>query len=295
MLLQRLGQKNLIHPPKFIYANTMYLTRMGSVAYGVSQDSSDLDIYGFCVPPKEMVFPHLSGEIPGFGRQIQRFESWSEHHVKEPDSQKTYDFCVFSIVKLFDLAMNNNPNVIDCLFTSRENVIHSTIMSELVREHRRMFLHKGAMHRLRGYAFSQMSKIRNKTNASNPKRASDIEQHGMDLKFAYHVARLVLQAEQILLEGDLDLLRNRELLKSIRRGEWSFQDLETWFNQKEKDLETHMANSKLPNLPPEHAIKQLLMQCLEMHYGSLSQVVHVQTPVETLLQDLEQLILKYKA
>jgi predicted nucleotidyltransferase len=54
---------------------------MGSQAYGVNTDTSDLDIYGVCIPPKEMIFPHLAGEIPGFGQQIQRFEMWQEHKV----------------------------------------------------------------------------------------------------------------------------------------------------------------------------------------------------------------------
>ena len=54
---------------------------MGSMAYGVSSDSSDMDVYGFCVPEKETVFPHLRGEIPGFGTPQPRFEQWQEHHM----------------------------------------------------------------------------------------------------------------------------------------------------------------------------------------------------------------------
>lgn len=294
MLLDKLENRKLIHPPKWLAHNTVYLTRMGSVAYGVSGDSSDLDIYGFCIPPKTLVFPHLAGEIPGFGRQIQRFESWQEHHCKDPDSGKEYDFAIFSIVKLFDLAMANNPNVIDSLFTSRENVLHSTGVSELVRENRRQFLHKGAMHKLRGYAYSQMSKIRNKANSSNPKRAADVEAHGFDTKFAYHVVRLVLQAEQILMEGDLDLLRNREMLKSIRRGEWTLEQLESWFSAKERDLETVYARSLLRHEPDEQALKTLLLHCLEMHYGSVSDAVRIETPVDRLLSELETLVNKYR-
>jgi hypothetical protein len=82
MLLQDLAKKNLIHPPKWLPDNTIMLTIMGSQAYGVNQDASDQDVYGICIPPKELVFPHLAGEIPGFGRQIQRFEVWQEHRVK---------------------------------------------------------------------------------------------------------------------------------------------------------------------------------------------------------------------
>jgi hypothetical protein len=88
VLLQKLLDKGLIQPPKFIPTNTHYLTIMGSVAYGVSSDTSDMDIYGWCIPPKEEVFPHLAGHIEGFGRQKQRFNQWQQHHVIDPDGQK---------------------------------------------------------------------------------------------------------------------------------------------------------------------------------------------------------------
>lgn len=62
-------------------SNTVYLTLMGSQAYGTSLDKSDQDIYGITIPLKEDVFPHLRGEIPNFGRQKKRFDQWSEHKV----------------------------------------------------------------------------------------------------------------------------------------------------------------------------------------------------------------------
>lgn len=294
MILQKFEKLKLIQPPRWLADNTCYLTIMGSTSYGVSTDSSDMDVYGFCIPPKHVVFPHLAGVIPGFGTQPEQFNSWQHHHVADAGAQKEYDFTVFSIVKMFDLAMANNPNVLDSLFTSRECVLHSTQVSELVRSHRREFLHAGAMHKLRGYAFAQMSKIRNKSNSSNPKRASDIETHGMDLKFAYHVVRLVLQCEQILLEGDLDLMRNREILKSVRRGEWSLAELESWFAVKEKSLETAYVNTQIPRVPDEDAIKRLLMQCLEMHYGDLSEAIRLETPVEKMLADIDVILRKYR-
>ena len=76
MLLNVLKNKKLINPPKWLPDNTHYLTMMGSVAYGVSSDTSDIDVYGFCIPKKNMIFTHLAGEIPGFGRPIKRFDQW---------------------------------------------------------------------------------------------------------------------------------------------------------------------------------------------------------------------------
>ncbi|RYF10647.1 MAG: nucleotidyltransferase [Oxalobacteraceae bacterium] len=293
MIIQKLEKAGLIHPPKFLSANCMYLTIMGSVAYGVSSDTSDMDLYGFALAPKELTFPHLAGEIPGFGRQHQRFEQWQEHHIKSPDSDQEYDFSVYSIVKYFDLCMSNNPNMIDSLFTARRHVIHSTHVAEMVRERRREFLHKGSWHKFKGYAYAQMGKIRSKTVKSSPKRAESIAKFGYDVKFAYHVVRLLSEVEQILIEGDLDLERNREQLKSIRRGEWSLEQIEDYFTTKEQSLEQVYAESKLPHSPDEERIKELLLNCLEAHYGNLDRVISRNDTSAQLLRDMQGLIDRY--
>lgn len=292
MLINNLEKQKLISPPKWLSDNCSYLTIMGSMAYGVSNDSSDMDIYGFCVPPKNVIFPHSVGIIPGFGNQGEKFEQWQEHHVKSND--KEYDFTVYSIVKYFQLCMENNPNMIDSLFTPRNCVIHSTQISELVRQNRRLFLHKGCYHKFKRYAYAQMSKIQNKANSSNPKRAETIEKFGYDLKFAYHLVRLLNEAEQILMEHDLDLQKNNEQLKSIRRGEWTIDELYRYFQEKEKNLEELYVKSDLRIKPDEDALKKLLIECLEIHYGSLEKLIKQETNSSELLKELENLVRKYQ-
>lgn len=179
-----LAKRKLLQPPRWLPGAMIYETIMGSMAYGVSSDSSDMDIYGFCIPPKDDVFPHLKGEIPGFGRQIQRFEHFQQHHVMDRDALggkgREYDFSIYSIVKYFQLAMENNPNMIDSLFTPRSCVLHSTPIAERVREKRRIFLHKGAWHKFKGYSYAQLHKMEIKTPQEGSKRAEDIRKHGFD-------------------------------------------------------------------------------------------------------------------
>lgn len=266
-----LHDKNLIKPPKFLPDNVQYETIMGSVSYGCSDDMSDVDIYGFCIPPKDDVFPHLRGEIVGFGRQKNRFEQWQEHHVEAKCDERQYDFAIFNIVKYFSLCMENNPNMIDSLYTPQRCVTHLTHVGNMVRENRDMFLHKGSWHKFKGYAFSQMHKMKIKNPEGNRKEL--VEKYGYDVKFGYHVVRLLNEVEQILIEGTIDLEKNREQLKSIRRGEWKLEDIENYFNRKERDLETLYTNSKLRYSPDEEKIRQLLLSCLEHHYGSLDKCV----------------------
>ena len=293
-LVDRLIGKELITPPPFLKNSIQYEAMMGSIAYGVSSDISDVDVYGYCVPPKNIVFPHLSGEIFGFGRQHKRFEQYQQHHIDDPSSQKEYDVTIYSIIKYFNLCMQNNPNMIDSLFVPRRCILHSTQIGEHVRENRKLFLHKGAWHKFKGYAYSQVHKMKIKSPKKDSKRYDSVKKFGYDLKFAYHVVRLLNEVEQILIEEDLELERNREQLKAIRRGEWKEQQVIDYFETKEKELESLYTKSKLQYSPDEEKIKKLLLECLEMYYGTLDGAIRKNIPVSQILDDIEYYIKKIR-
>ena len=283
--LQRLTDHGLVRPPRWLPGNVQYETIRGSVAYGVSSETSDLDVYGWAIPSREDLFPHLRGELAGFGTPLPRFEQFEQHHVLDPSALggqgRCYDLTIYSIVKFFNLAMENNPNIIDSLFTPVNCVLHSTRVGNLVRENRRLFLHKGAWPKFKGYAYSQLHKIA--TKAPQGKRAELVKKHGYDVKFAYHVVRLLSEVEMILTEGDIDLQRNNDQLKAIRRGEWTEERLRIWCVQKESQLEQAYAGSQLRATADEPKIRALLLNCLEEHYGSLqSCVVNPDRALETL-------------
>lgn len=283
--LQRLTNQERLKPPRWLPGNVQYETIMGSVAYGVSSDTSDVDVYGWAIPPKDDLFPHLRGEVLGFGTPRPRFEQFQEHHVEDHDALaghgRMYDLTIYGIVKFFNLAMENNPNVIDSLFTPASCVLHTTRVGNLVREQRRQFLHKGAWPKFKGYAYSQLHKIAIKQPQG--KRAELVERHGYDVKFAYHVVRLLTEVEMILVEQDIDLQRNNEQLKAIRRGEWTEERLRRWCADKESQLERAYSESTLRSTPDESKIRTLLLDCLEEHYGSLEGcVVNPDRAVDTL-------------
>jgi hypothetical protein len=190
--------------------------------------------------------------------------------------------------------MDNNPNMVDALFVPRRCVLYTTELGEKVRENRRLFLSKKCWHKFKGYAYSQLHKMEIKDPEG--KRKEMVEKFGFDVKFAYHVVRLMLEIEQILQEGDLDLERNREQLKAIRRGEVSKEEIRRFFELKEKDLETLYINSTaIPYAPPEDKIKKFLIECLEMHFAaSVEDGVKKEKNFEMLRDDLKLLVEKYK-
>jgi hypothetical protein len=123
-LIQHLTEQKLIRPPAWLPANTMYLTIMGSLAYGVANttedaEQSDYDVYGFCIPPREVVFPHLAGHVWGFGEYKEgmprgHFGQFQEHHVHDPSARagkgRDYDLSIYSIVKYVQLCMDTKPH-----------------------------------------------------------------------------------------------------------------------------------------------------------------------------------------
>lgn len=346
-IIQKLTDKNLISPPSWLPDNTAMLGMMGSVAYGVSSDTSDVDVYGFCLPPKNMVFPN---DIPGFGRQKKRFEQFQQHHIKDGD--KTFDFAVFSVVKYFNLCMENNPNCIDSLFIPQSCILHINAVGTMMREKRRRFLHKGIFYKLKGYSYSQLHKAGNKDVVARALKAREFEEKhniphfytiveyeaynawpqknrpespfdwlslnefseygrllsdgkesdrfynikkkGMDSKALYHTVRLLSQCEEILLTEDLNLqeVGRREHMKAVRRGEISEKDIRKWASDKEHELEKLYANSKLPHGPREEEIRQLLLDCLEHHYGSLEKCVSNDNWAENSLREIQEIIRK---
>ncbi len=296
MILQDLIDKGLTKPPLWLSSNTHYLTIMGSQAYAVSHDDSDFDVYGFCIPPKDMVFPQ--GEIPGFGDSENgvrpKFNQWQEHHIVDPSALggkgRSYDFQIFSIVKYFHLCAECNPNMIDSIYTPTNCVIHTTKIANMVREKRRIFLHRGAWHTFRGYAYAQLHKMTTKNPKGKRKEVRD--KFGFDVKYAYHIVRLVQECEMILTEYDLDIQRNNEVLKAIRRGEWTEQQLREWFTAKEKDMEKIYNESKIPYSPDMEAIKKFLVECLEEHYGNLKNCVVLPDRYKQALEEIKQVIFK---
>jgi predicted nucleotidyltransferase len=258
-----------------------------------------MDVYGFCIPPKNVVFPHLDGEIEGFGRQKKKFEQFQQHHIDCPDELggkgRQYDISIYNIVKYFSLCMENNPNMVDSLFVPTECVLHITQVGNMVRERRKLFLHKGSWHKFKGYAYSQLHKMDSKDPTG--KRVEIREKYGFDVKFAYHVVRLLDEVEQILTFGDIDLRRSREHLKAIRRGEVPPQEIRQWFSDKEKQLEElyNRETCPVPYSPDENAIKKLLLECLEHHYGNLSNCIVLPGAAEQALAEIRATMERYYA
>lgn len=263
--------RKLIDPPEWFGERIHYETLMGSIAYGVSSDTSDVDVYGFCIPPKEVLFPHVAGQISGFGKQVQPFDQYQKHGIQIPDHDKIYDINIFNIVKYFRLCYECNPNMIDSLYTPDSVVVRQTKIAENIRAKRDKFLSKLAFEKFGGYATSQLTKVKNRKPVGS--RSVLVEKFGYDVKYAYHLIRLLDEGKQILDSGTIDLQKDVERLKAIRNGEWKLEDVLECAEEDMAQLEQLKDSSKLPEAPDMAFLKQLLLDSLEEEYGSLKDCV----------------------
>ena len=119
---------------------TVLLVRHGAHAYGLATETSDLDIKGIAIPPKEYFL--------GFLKRFEQAES------KQPDMS------IYDIRKFFQLACDCNPNIIEVLWCDDGDVIQANWIGEAFRHFRASFLSKKARHTFSGYAHAQLKRIK---------------------------------------------------------------------------------------------------------------------------------------
>lgn len=274
----------------FVVDQLQYEVIMGSMAYGVSSDNSDIDIYGFTIPPKDMII--RANYIPLYDDNPKYFEQFQKHHIKKEPIE--YDFTIYNIAKFFRLCQNCNPNMIDALFVPERCITFMTPIGRLIRDNRHLFLCKKVYHTFAGYAYQQLHKMNIKKANPESKRYESVLHYDYDVKFAYHIVRLMDEVEQILNEHNLDLERNREKLKSIRRGEWKKEEIIEYFKDNESRLKKIYDESTLPYNIRKEEIKELLIKCLKMHFGDdLFKDIKL-TLTSSIINDIKRILEKYE-
>ena len=94
-----------------------------------------------------------------------------------------------------------------------------------------------------------------------------LEEFGYDLKFACHLIRLLTEGIGLLVEGKLTMpLTNRELLKDIKKGRYSLQEVLDYADRYESQVEEAYIRSNLPHTPDTKAINKLQISMLEDYY-----------------------------
>lgn len=157
---------NRVCEPFSIPDTTIFVSLAGSRLYGTSKHDSDYDYRG--------VFTQTRSQFLGFDKTNDTYE------LSKPDVS------LFKLRKFFDLALNNNPNVMDILFSPTWAWIFATDTWRQIYDIRHAFLSRKAIDTFGGYAVSQFKKLKLK----------------YDIKDAKHTLRLSMKVVDIARFGD---------------------------------------------------------------------------------------------
>ncbi len=223
----------------------------GSITYGTNNMDSDTAIKGIFIPTKEYYI--------GLGEVEQ---------VVGKDEE--FDYTYYSIKKFFRLALNANPNIWELLWLRENHYLWNKVfypdIGRRIIDKRSIFLSKKARHSYLGYAWAQLHRMDklNKNVGQNIKRAESVEKFGYDVKNGYHLVRLLKKGLEILVDEELNVFReDAGLLKEIRDGKFSYNQLVDMFREYEHLIEEAYIRTSLPKNPDFHTAEKLLMELIE--------------------------------
>jgi len=215
----------------------IYRCVIGSRAYGLERQDSDVDRRGVFLPPAEL--------------------HWSLFGVPEQIEDDDEQGCYWELQKFLVLALKANPNVLECLYSPVVELVRPPADELLAM--RDSFLSKLVYQTYNGYVMSQFRKL-----------GQDLRNRGeVKWKHAMHLVRLLLSGIAILREGTVPVRveEHRDRLLAIRDGGASWEDVNAWRLELHRRFDEAFAATRLPDRPAYGKADALLLRARRMRAG----------------------------
>ncbi|MEV3922000.1 nucleotidyltransferase domain-containing protein [Actinomadura coerulea] len=209
--------------------HTVLSVVVGSRAYGLATDGSDVDRRGVYAAPAPLFWrfakppPHLDGPLPEqFSWELERF-------------------C--------ELALGANPTVLECLWSPL--VERVTPVGEELLAVRKAFLSRHAHRTFLRYAEAQFRKL-----------DGDLRNGGAPRwKHVMHMLRLLESGLHLVRHGEprLEVGGLRDRLLAVRRGEVGWDEIDAWRASLGAVMDEALDRSPLPPEPDRAAVEELLV------------------------------------
>lgn len=259
--IKQLIDKGLCTPEhEFIPDNLCLLTIGGSRAYNTANANSDVDLWGICIPPDEVVFPYEHGYVYGFGKKPIEYGNWQKHHVF--DEGQEYDINIYNIVRLLDLARQGNPNIIDMISIPDEMVLFETPAGKYLRQVKECFYSKNMYPKFRGFIKNHKLGMLQPKNVG--RRTGLVDKYGYDIKDAGHCIRCMLGLLDLLTIGEYNIRKHCDLIRDIRNGKFTYQEVIKLIEYGEVKLEQAILTTTLKEEVTEEEAKTILLECIKL-------------------------------
>jgi len=216
-------------PDSELYKFVAYRCVVGSRAYGLATETSDVDRRGFYLPPAD-----IEWSLAGVPEQL------------ENDNEEVY----WEVEKFLRLALKANPNALECLYSPL--VEFSSLIAEELLAIRDIFLSQHVHRTYNAYVLSQFKKLE-----------QDLRNQGeFRWKHVMHLIRLLLSGIAVLRDGFVPLRveRYRDRLLAIRAGETSWAEVEKWRLALHRELDEALAATALPEHPDYQRANEFLIR-----------------------------------
>lgn len=203
---------------------------VGSQAYGLATESSDVDRRGFYLPPAE--------------------EHWSLSGVPEQLEDKDEDAVYWEYEKFLGLALEANPHILECLYTPV--VEEANPVGERLVDHREIFLSELVYQTYSRYVMSQFERLRRAHEKTGE----------VDSDHAMHLVRLLMAGVGILERGfvPVDVSDHREWLLAVKRGEVEWHEVDRRRRELHERFDRAFEQTDLPERPDYERADELLVE-----------------------------------
>ncbi|QOV91324.1 nucleotidyltransferase domain-containing protein [Humisphaera borealis] len=217
-------------PHADLFRRVIFRCVIGSQAYGLAGDGSDIDRRGIYLPPADL--------------------HWSLYGVPEQLENDATQEVYWELQKFIVLALKANPNVLECLYSPI--VEQATPLAAELLAMRSSFLSRLVYQTYNGYVLSQFKKMQ-----------ADLRNQGqVKWKHVMHLIRLLMSGIHVLRHGVVPVRveEHREQLLAIKRGEIPWEETERWRLSLHKEFDAAAVATTLPELPDYARANDLLLK-----------------------------------
>lgn len=208
----------------------IYRCVMGSKAYGLETEESDVDRRGVYLAPAEL--------------------QWSLFGAPEQFEDNAAQAVYWELQKFLIMALRANPNILECLYSPL--VEKTTPLAEELLSMRERFLSQMIFQTFNGYALSQFKKIE-----------QDLRNQGeVRWKHAMHLLRLLITGAATLREKRVPvrLESHRDRLLAIKTGLVPWREVDAWRRELHQDFERALTETTLPERPDYESVNAFLLK-----------------------------------
>lgn len=231
----------------------------GSVLHGLHvPGTDDKDEIGVCIEDLRTAMGFSE-----FEQYIYRTAAEREHKHDAPSQPGDLDLTIYSLRKFLRLAMQGNPQLVQCLFVPQSLWLKGHALGAQLQELAPAIISRQAGKRYLGYLEAQRQRLLGERGQKKTNRPELEARHGYDTKYAMHILRLAYQGVELLTTGKLTLPMaeaDRAYVYAVRCGDVPLQDALTKAGELERQIKDLLDTSPLEPEPDIHTVETWMLR-----------------------------------